>query len=689
MSNIDIGNFKGLDLRTNDFNKPHNASSDLMNIELDSDASLKKRYGHELHLSLPTNTIKLVRYKELNELIAIASDGLYRVTTGAPELIKNSFDYIDINDPDTVEVNGILYITGIGHKNSLPKKYSSFGLIKYDGYYVYRAGVDKPIASSYSSGGTYDHRVAIKYYDYQMNAHFSDYDEKTENTFTSVSVFMDYNYTYLKYGIINPAYSTFSLSGSSLTIPVLSSPSHSYSAGDKILIVSEDGVGIRVTVDSTTSTSITLNGTDVENELARINQSTFDIVHQVEGYRVSYYQWRSDTGLNQYFLLRNAPILYNTGINPTYPQAPFDFDLPDPIYRTMEEDYDTIIVKGLPPNSKYITYYGGSLVLGGEDSVISGDNQYPVVKSTIKWSDVSRGSSIESFAPLDFEIIGKTSDGEITGIFGGPNFLGVLKSEKVFTIDGLLTNKSYRIRDSLTPGVGCLNHESIAELSGGGIFISKRGIYWMTGGEPNEASDLIEPLFTKNPYDLNFSGAKSISDTMTEKILFYIPYNSGVSGLVVVYDYYHREWFLWSGMDCSGGLCFFNDEIYFANSEGIFKMNTSYSDAGISIPAYYKSSWINNGEPSIRKKYINSTIYSFSGERFTCTVQHQEDWSSENITNHDLLFDGERKFEEVNMNQNFCNSLRYALANDKLNEGLSINGITVEYEAPQSKMKVR
>ena len=184
----------------------------------------------------------------------------------------------------------------------------------------------------------------------------------------------------------------------------------------------------------------------------------------------------------------------------------------------MEDVYDPTIIKGLPPLAKYVSVYGSTMVMGNikNDGTLTGDTP-----NTTMWSDTGVGSTVETFAPFDKQVVGKTSEGDITGLFASVNELVILKSKQVYYINGILVGRGFRLRSSLSAGIGCTSHKSIIETESGCLFQATRGIYFAGGGAGrSELSDLIEPLFTEDATGLDLTKCRATRDTKKEQLLF-------------------------------------------------------------------------------------------------------------------------------------------------------------------------
>lgn len=353
----------------------------------------------------------------------------------------------------------------------------------------------------------------------------------------------------------------------------------------------------------------------------------------------------------------------------------------------LEDFYDPTVLKGLPPKAKYIAIYNSQMLLGNVDASTTIE-QSPEVESSIYWSDTGVGSSVETFAPFSTQVIGKTSEGVISGLFSSENEATILKGSQVYYLHGVLVDRAFRITNSLSGGIGCSSHKSIIEAEGGCFFQSSRGIYFAGGGSrPIEISDIIEPLFTEDTTGLDLTKTRAIRDTKRERLLFYIPASSSDDDIVLVYDYYHKEWFKFTGYDAREGFNILSDEIYHCNGSSLFKESTSYNDDGAAISAFYKTSYHHFGLPSLLKKFVRYVIFSVGSLVWDCTVKSQKNWTSTDDTDLDIAFNSSLNFEDKPLNKTNSFSMRLSIENNTIDQGMLVQGYELVYEMNQKDIK--
>jgi len=355
----------------------------------------------------------------------------------------------------------------------------------------------------------------------------------------------------------------------------------------------------------------------------------------------------------------------------------------------MTDIYDYTVAKRIPPLAKYLTIFGNQMILG--NYIENDDTTYAPADSlqldTVRWSDLSTGGTVEAFPALNAEKVGK-SDIQVTGLFGASDNLIIFKETNAFYLSGTLYNGNFRFRDSLSEGIGCIAHKSIQKIEGGAWFLSPRGLYMAKGGhKPIEFSDAIQPLFSRT--DLTLADATAILDSKYERVYCYIPSTVEGDDLVVVYDYYHKEWLTYSGIDASGGIVMADDVLYHSDGTSVFSRTPDvYNDDGCVITAKYATSWFNQQMPSVKKKYNRGLIFSIHQLDFDLSIETQKNWIETTI--HTV----NKKVESLNtgsmdfqLKSTQAKSLRFIFSNATLDEDIEINGYEYSWEQDQIEFK--
>ena len=407
-----------------------------------------------------------------------------------------------------------------------------------------------------------------------------------------------------------------------------------------------------------------------------------------------------------------------------YPQLRFDknqgpfyyVNMFDEGLAVMEDYYDVGSTKGLPLRYEFIDTHNDFIVMGG---TTVGDYKNPL-SNQISYSDASLGGSVENFSPLSFIAVGDTYEGTISGIKSMTNSLAIFKERQVYFVTSALGTAGARLNSTLSSGIGCSSSRSIVELEGGLVFMSDRGIYFLVEGRaPKEASDLIEPYFAINRELYDYTKVIGVNDIRKERLCFYLPHVSDATlSAVLVYDYYYKEWFVWSGVDADKGLFYHRDSLT-ALSRGINPFNSLpgeeiflrqqltylkdeqgfafesatpgvYTRTYKPIEAYYATSWQNNGSPAIDKQYNNAVLVSLADTPWDATLSTQRNYIEENAV-ESVIYTDLQKTTGIsvlfNMFPSKSKSARIIVENKEMDQDLLITGLEYEYSIAQDRLK--
>lgn len=524
---------------------------------------------------------------------------------------------------DYAETNNTLYFTDTSGNNDL---------YKYDGKSFYRAGLPAPFVNSITgtgTGSTYV-RVWYGYLDYQLNLVFGDYyqsDQLNLNPLFTLNINFDtLNSTEFPYNS-----SGFAIDGLTTTYPPF--------------------IYVAVSSDPTYN---------------------YEIYESTSG--ITYY--------NSPIPIPSEQVVDHSGATDTISVQKRSTSYP------LEDFYDSTVVKGLPPKCKYVEVFGETLTLANRvdtEQFRPRSANYPL---SVFWSDTGLGSTVETFPPFNAQNVGNTYDGAITGIFSSENELTILKERQVFYLNGILIGRAFRLTNSLSGGVGCVSHKSIVEVQGGCLFQSDRGIYFAGGGKsPIEVTDMIEPLFTEDTTGLDLSLCRAAIDVFNERVYFFIPATDPDDSLILLYDYYHKEWFKFSNYNASKGLVIVGNQIYHSNGSSLYSWSESYNDEGVAINAYYQSVFHHFGFPGLLKKFVRAILYSVGSETFDCYLKTRKNWGSSDDTNLSISFTPSLNLEDKPINLSNARSLSLIFGNDTLDQGMLINGYEIEYMPNQRTVK--
>jgi hypothetical protein len=662
--------FKGLNLRQNDINRDPRYASDIENVNFDSNKQIRKRFGYDEDVDFGLNIYDTIKYRRGNELFGVSATALRRKN-------GSSFDTINFGGTlpstgwsgyiDYMEHNGIIYIADTQGNEEL---------FKYDGYNTYRAGVPSPNASTASAAGAKFYRVALGFMDAQGNIHWGDYDQFDNMAVGSIFTFDTFDGTefYSKTGVSS---GVVAITSGARTFNVLAG--HTFVVGDVIYTTNTvSGDAIKLIVESFTATTITITATSIGTETVSYGAGEpLQRRHLVRLFVSDYATYGYELDIETIFD-SSSPTDSVTSTGAVVPSVP------------MNDIYDTTIVRGLPPKCKYVKMYGASMVLGHRTEERSGSDSSELSKSTIYWSqpNTSIGTSVENFAPFDNDVIGQTSEGEISGLFESSDSLMVFKDSQVHYLNGILLGRQYRKRNMLATRIGCVSHKSIVEFSGGCLFMSERGIFYAANGsEPREISDIIEPLFTADTTGLDLSKTYSDLSVKNERVFFYIPATLPADDIVVVYDYYYKEWLKYKNIKANAGLVIFNDLMYHIDTQKLYAENSSFKDGTSNVSALYATGWDNGNAPTLRKKFVRAVLASIGAITSTIGIRTQINWDDTvDDTEEELDFSSEIQVDDVSLNTGKNYSMRTIFENSS-NEDMLITGFELEYEPTQHKAK--
>jgi hypothetical protein len=330
--------------------------------------------------------------------------------------------------------------------------------------------------------------------------------------------------------------------------------------------------------------------------------------------------------------------------------------------------------------------------LRGEDSYSTDDFQD---QHEIYWSDLANGCSVETFAPYNREIVGKSNEGEITGVFGGTTRLTILKQSQVYYLEGTLISGGYKIYSSLSNGIGCIAHRSIVEFDGGCLFLSSKGIYYCNGTKPKEMTYSIEPLLTSTTLGWDKTRCLAVNFVENERMVFYIPnLTTPANDRLIVLDYTDedtKEWYVWSGWDCRAGLVYertsSGSNLYFSNATTVKKTNATNNDDLVAINAKYRTSFWTLGSPALKKKFNKLSVLSLENLSWACGVKVYVEYSN---TAHQTLtpknFSSGVNVLDFPLPSANVKAVSFEISNNTAGQPMSITGLELEYNRGQQRV---
>jgi len=747
-----VYSLKGLHLRDSDINRPPEYASDLKNVEKNIQGEIRQRWGvDDLSVTfvlkdgieVPTSTtiIDLFEYigdgqnKELLALVQFTKDnpntpatpatvntsGLFKLTGSIlkeiPNMQKNPVWVGTERLPNwtkptkTVEYNRVLYWNDPDDS----KEFADIEhLWKYDGFRISRAGAPKPKITSNVLAGTTFYRVLMLVRDGQSNTTWSEFeqiDDKLISGTWDIPSIMDpyYDGFVQRFGL---SLSPVLINSGALTLTVDTAthagpPHHNFEVGDQVLSVQDTGGTIEgysgstfavtklayLEVESVTATTITYTAASVGTFDWLVGAGPIDKTYGIEIYNSA----------DKFFNYTKS------SVNPLFPQED-DATITSIIViapavdaQILTEVYDDSFIRQLPPKAKYWTTFGNHLVSGALLSGVDSDGNIinagattadnTLITDNIQWSDFptsTNGATVETFNPDYVFAVGVSNDGPIIALHGNDDSLAVHKGEQSYYVYGDFISATLRTRKTQTAEIGAASHRSIEEVDGGHIYITPKGMYGSTGGQPpKEISDIIQPLFgndVSQPYDL--TNSKSINDFYNEKIYTFLPYTGGNGGDILVFDYYYKEWYLHDSLDAIGGFISIVDKIYISDGTNLYLRNSeSLTDAGSKINSYYTTGWFDLDAPTLLKKWVRFILISAGVTNWIPTITTQCNWAKEDVGGFELEITDDIKVDDGNLPNIKTHSMRLKIASTNKKEGLLITGYEVEFELTQSKPK--
>ena len=680
--------FKGLNLRNPSITRGDNYASAVKNVELNDRGELVKRFGYT-GVTDSVSLIDLYEYKKGNELVGLFNDGAKRLESNA---------WVDIpfgnsTNPkawttfaDDGEYNGVLYLTDPDLNNFL---------YKYDGDYFYKAGMQKaPAPDPVIAGGANYFRYFYKTIDAQKNQVNGDYyqfDSSSATPVVTVDTLADSEYK-TRYAIEDAVQNdTDGKTGSYTNADGLLELA--YLTGHNVLPDTWMMIRVQRTFDNVTEAPcVNVRVDSVDGDNITLDLSTLsDGDTMFAGIQPSFNSNLASMSINYYYSTDAEFGYFKTGEELIYQNNPtqsFTFSNVATTYSGnltvfMEDEYDTITIKGEPPVCKYITLYNNVMILANTKNEV---NRTADKTASIFWSDTGIGSTVETFPPFNTDEVGRSDEGEVTGIYALSDNVVIGKERQVYYMNGNLILQTYRFRSSLSNGVGCVSFRSMKEIEGGVLFMSSRGMYLAQyGRKPLELSDIIEPIFREFT-SLELEKTKTINDIKNEKLLIHIPDVDGDA--VLVWDYLFKEWFVHRNINASSGIQFLNEELYHADGTDLFLRSDEYNDNGIAIEAFYKSNWEDMGFPSVVKKWKKFVALNLRAVNWVLNLKVQHDWDvNTNYTDETIQLDGPVVEDQSIDNVGARKSMRIEIANSELNQGMLLTGYEFEYEMTQARPK--
>lgn len=664
-----ILNIKGLNTRANNIAQDESALIDCLNVFKDTNGNIRQTQAFEdrgktngLNPCWSWSAVDGYYIKKTGMLLVFCQEGVFSVQLNALSdltaiQITTAFKYT--SKLSFAEFGDTVYIADPSGANDL---------CKFDGRYYYRTGVPQSKFSVTAAGAVVVYKRAILYStDYNGNIFYGDYSQQRSTTVSGSPVNVAVVFPsgqFCKYGDISVIDIRGSIDPTSTTLTFTAT---NFVAGDVVWMtaVGPNEYGdnvitreVKMTVTNVAGLAVTFSYSLSSGESIGGSNAVSTVRCLLASSRAATYGYNTESQKN----LGISPTAANVFASPDYDGLTI---LSSDVFE-LEDVYDSTVVKGMPKKFKYISAFNNQMV-GIYD------------QNKVAWSDLGVGSTVETFAPFDYEVIGKSDEGEVTGVFCSTDHIVVFKKEDIFFLFGQLYGRQYRIVKSTTTGIGCISHSSIAPYSGGCVFLSEKGLYFTAnGGLPEELSDIVEPTIT------GYS-AKDRSyiyfDYPTERM--FICFNDGNMEL----DYYWKDWFksnveeqaVWSAWTPYG-------RHFIRNELSLTIRKESSTEKPISC--YIQTAWQSNQTPELDKKFVSVSAINGYGDSFKLKFDTYYNWSS--------ISDGasSREISSIPIAKASCpaktaKSASFRVSKDGVSEDFIVSGLFYEVEQRQERIKDR
>lgn len=299
------------------------------------------------------------------------------------------------------------------------------------------------------------------------------------------------------------------------------------------------------------------------------------------------------------------------------------------------------IAKTPPPISKYLRSFGTQMFYaGGErgnslnsDRVFFSESNNPEIIA----ADPQTGVITNAFNVPNV-------DDDITGIgVAGTTFV-ITKNNSLWACTGQTISGQIEVIQ-IAPGsnIGCVAHATIASVGTLMYFCHTNGVYAISENQLYPTDPFGNPIPLSLPIDTIFRQTNYIPQTRyilrravatnypkDNQYLLFLPCenpqttirDANTYSILLCYDYYGKNWYLWNNMNAAGGMFVIRDNLYFqerrfsgvnGNVANLYKQHRFYrlvdhaDHAGAQF-AEWRSSWEDLGQPEVRKKFCRCIL---------------------------------------------------------------------------------
>lgn len=295
-----------------------------------------------------------------------------------------------------------------------------------------------------------------------------------------------------------------------------------------------------------------------------------------------------------------------------------------------------------PPEADYCTSYRGTLVLAKDLFIYWSDDREPQINNSGMAFDVA-------------QFLGSFNK-KITALQTSESALIVLQTSAITAYTTTNLNAADIVETQISTKIGCVGQYASTRIGSRSWFISKSGVYELQNGEltlNKEASqeDLISaktglggaitndiPHFFDNYKSYAWDRAGLGTDVLRNYLFVHLPIEptpirTGDTSDLLVYELNRSRWYLWKGIDISGGTLsdsnldfFFTTRSYGKNTPVRFnkllrdKTDLGYRDHLTAINRIYETKWdgIAGTPNSLEQKIIQQLkLYSINASFFT------------------------------------------------------------------------
>lgn len=699
----------GIDQKTNNLLRDPRKLRDARNIEYNTHGEYVKRDGSdidatstEIYDTLPYSTLKsnVIYIKSLDTYFAYDGVNYIVLKNGIKETLPGmGFTELGVIGTDFNEISSDEYLNTLVFTH----KTNQVATCIYDGQSVYRAGLPAPVISSVTAGSLFmlsffefvDHQGnttmgpatitpsadssgTISFDNLETGFYNIDllvvtfpvgitFIDKTTRTLSNV---ITNNYEVGQKICIRSSSRSYEAASNGLCLTTISQQDSTTINGDLFILLE---------IESKTANSVTFTEESFKNRRITFTVSATSGNYQVATNTIlrlffsssettGYTGYTSDYGIRVVNSLATNTRVYTT-------VAPLSEIL-------LSDIYDITTSKLRPPKCSTIKVFGEQLVCGGVLSFWDFNNKETNYTNNdlVMYSDSSTGDIGFNFSEINRQLIGNTYDGQIIGMTRAKDSMIIFKDTSVYSIDGVLIPGQYGLRKIETNEIGCLSESSIISTDGVVVFQGQDGLYQLNGYKAVKITDELDLFFdTIDP-----TKTRSVVRNKKDQFLFFTDLG------VVVYDYHHKEWFIWDTLSAEYGVIVDNnrDIKMFLETEAI-EFVTAKNDQGAAIDSYIETAWFDLGEPSLLKKLTDIRVFALNNPGYTLTLQVFRDWD---INKFKAPFtidftDTSTKTDLRKIDIQMAQSISLKMSNAVIDEDINISGYELLIDVIQSKDK--